>query len=178
MGRNLEIRSLNCRPLTTTDMPLCWGKNRSFLDQSPSICVFVEVNQNNLCLQSLNHYFRYKLRYYNLILHENKVTQQPGIIVLINKSCHLKLVYKEEIDPNCLNLSLRYEDTTYGIFCTYEPSKRRDTNFLYNLRRNQLNSTEDHTAIIGDLNCTVDPVMDKVGYTADHHWHCREVIKE
>ena len=87
-------------------------------------------------------------------------------------------MYKEEIDPNCLKISLRYEDTTYGIFCTYAPSEGRDTDFLLNIRRNQLNSTEDHTTIIRDLNCTMDPGMDKVSYTADHHRRCREVIKE
>ena len=58
---------------------------------------------------------------------------------------------------------MKYEDTTFGFFCTYAPSRGLDTEFLLNVRRNQLNSTEDHTAIIGDLNCTLDRVLDKVG---------------
>ena len=96
----------------------------------------------------------------------------------INKSCPSKLVYTEVVDQNCLKLSLKYEDTTYGIFCTYAPSLGQNTDFLLNIRRNQLNSTEDHTAIIGDLNCTLDQDLDKYGYTTDHHWGCREIIKE
>ena len=73
-------------------------------------------------------------------------------MILLNKTCPLKLVYKEAIDLNCLKLSMKYEDTTFGLFCTYAPSHGLDTNFLLKVRRNQLNSTEDHTAIIGDLN--------------------------
>ena len=88
------------------------------------------------------------------------------------------MVYKEAIDLNCLKLSMKYEDTTFGLFCTYAPSHGLDTNFLLKVRRNQLNSTEDHTAIIGDLNCTMDKMLDKVGYDGDHHWKCREIIKE
>ena len=70
---------------------------------------------------------------------------------------------------------MKYEDKTFGFFCTYAPSRGLDTDFLLKVRRNQLNSTEDHTAIIGDLNCTVDRVLDKVGYDGDHHWRCREI---
>ena len=99
-------------------------------------------------------------------------------MVLLNKSCPLKLVYKEAVDQNCLKLSMKYEVTIYGIFCTYAPCWGLDTDFLLNVRRNQLNSTEDHTAIIGDLNCTLDRVLDKYEYEADHHWRCREIIKE
>ena len=73
---------------------------------------------------------------------------------------------------------MKYEDTTFGFFCTYALSRGLETEFLLNVRRNQLKSTEDHNAIIGDLKCTVDRVIDKVGYEGDHHWRCREIIKE
>ena len=92
---------------------------------------------------------------------QNVAIQRRGLMVLLNKSCPLKLVYKEAVDQNCLKLSMKYEVTIYGIFCTYAPCWGLDTDFLLNVRRNQLNSTEDHTAIIGHLNCTLDRVLDK-----------------
>ena len=100
--------------------------------------------------------FRYELRNYKILLHENIIIQRRGIIVLINKTCPLKFIHEERVDVNCLKLSMKHEDKTFGIFCTYAPSKGLDTEFLLKVRRYQLNSTEDHTAIIGDLNCTVD----------------------
>ena len=120
-----------------------------------------------LGVSKLKHHCRYELLHYRIILHENVAIQRRGIIILINKTCPLKLIYKEAVDVNCIKLSMKYEDKTFGFFCTYAPSRGLDTDFLLKVRRNQLNSTEEHTAIIGDLNCTMDKMLDKVGYGGD-----------
>ena len=73
---------------------------------------------------------------YRIILHENVEIQRRGIIILLNKTCPLKLVYKEAIDLNCLKLSMKYDETTFGLFCTYAPSRGLDTDFLLKVRRN------------------------------------------
>ena len=60
---------------------------------------------------------------------------------------------------------MAYKDTSFAIFCTYAPSDGKDTEFLHKIRRAQLDSEETHSAILGDLNCTIDADMDRVGYT-------------
>ena len=177
MGQNFfDIRTLNCRSLTTSDLNLCRKKLKSFLQLNPSLCILVEVNQNFWGIKQLAKHFRYELRNYRIHLHENVIIQRRGIIILINKSCPLKLTHKEPVDVNCIKLSMKYEDKSFGLFCTYAPSNGLDTEFLLKVRRYQLNSTEDHKAIIGDLNCTLDRRMDKLGYARYHHWKCREII--
>ena len=73
---------------------------------------------------------------------------------------------------------MAYEDTSFAIFCTYAPSDGMDTEFLHKIRRAQLHSEETHSAILGDLNRTIDPDLDRIGYTRDHHWQCRAVLSE
>ena len=88
--------------------------------------------------------FRFELGRYKVLLHHNP---EPGT---------------EKIDNNCIKLKMAYEDTSFAIFCTYAPSDGKDTEFLHKIRRAQLDSEETHSAILGDLNCTIDPDMDRV----------------
>jgi exonuclease III len=107
--------------------------------------------------------------------------QRRGIIILINKTCPewtCLIIQKEPVDVDCLKLSMQYEGKTVGIFCTYAPTNGLETEFLLKIRRYQLNSNENHTAIIGDMNCTEDRRLDKLGYKRDQHWKCREIIRE
>ena len=138
-----DIMTLNCHSITTSDLTLCRKKSKSFLELNPSLCVLVEVNQNNWGIKKLTHHFRYELRNYRIILHENVAIQRRGMMILLNKSFPLKLVFKEAIDLNCLKLSMKYEDTTFGFFSTYAPSRGLDTEFLLNVRRNHINSTKE-----------------------------------
>ena len=41
-----------------------------------------------------------------------------------------------------------------------------------------MDSREDHTAIIRDLNVTLNTSLDKVDYKEDHHWTCWQIINE
>ena len=100
------------------------------------------------------------------------------MIVLIHRTCPLALSSTEAIDNNCLKLSMAYENISFAIFCCYAPSNGRNTDFLHTVRKAQLSSAETHSAKIGDLNCTIDPRMDRTGYLHDHHWQCRAVISE
>ena len=43
-------------------------KIKSFLEENPSIGLLCGVNQNNLGMARINHYFRYELRNYNSVL--------------------------------------------------------------------------------------------------------------
>ena len=100
------------------------------------------------------------------------------MLIFIHRTCPLTLTGTEKIDNNCIKLKLTHEDTSFAIFCTYAPSDGKDTEFLHKIRRAQLDSEETHSAILGDLNCTIDPDLDRTGYTRDHHWQCRAVLSE
>ena len=114
--------------------------------------------------------FRSEIRGYSVLLHHNPINQQRSMLIFIHRSCPLTLTGPKKIDNDCLKLKLAYKDTSFAIFCTYAPSDGKDTEFLHKIRRAQLDSEETHSAILGDLNCTIDPDLDKVGYTMDHHW--------
>jgi hypothetical protein len=101
-----------------------------------------------------------------------------GILFLIKKNCPLEIEWTEEINENLLKVSLKEASCTVAIFCVYGPSDKDDHEFFLSLRRAQLAATEDHTAVIGDLNTTIDPVLDRHNYTSDSHWKSRAVISE
>ena len=62
------------------------------------------------------------------------------------------------------------------IFAIYAPSHGNNVIFFNELRKSQLDSKEQFQIITGDLNTTLDPELDKLGYISDNHWKTREVI--
>ena len=68
MGRTVDILSLNCRSLTSTNINAFREKLKFFLVHNPSICILCEVNQTTSGMALINHYFRYELRNYNDVL--------------------------------------------------------------------------------------------------------------
>ena len=113
-----------------------------------------------------------------MLLHNHHLIQKRSMLILVHRTCPLALSNTEAIDNDCLKLSMTYENISFAIFCCYAPSDGKNTEFLHTVRRAQLNSTETHSAIIGDLNCTLEPNLDRTGYLQDHHWQCRAVISE
>ena len=179
MGSNIfEIKTLNVRSLTTSDLKLCRKKLTTFLEEQPSIAIFQETNQNHSGLIQLQKQFRYELGGYQVLLHNHRLIQKRSMLILVHRTCPLALSSTEAIENDCIKLSMTYENTSFAIFCCYAPSDGRNTNFLHTVRRAQLDSTETHSAIVGDLNCTLDPMLDRQGYVQDHHWQCRAIITE
>ena len=150
----------------------------TFLEEQPSIAIFQETNQNNSGLFQLQRSFRYELDGYQVLLHNHHLIQKRSMLVLIHRTCPLALSSTEAIDNDCFKLSTSHENISIAIFCCYAPSDGRNTDFLHTVRRAQLSSAETHSAIVGDLNCTIDSRMDRTGYLQDHHWQCRAVISE
>ena len=75
---------------------------------------------------------------------------------MIHRSCPLTLTGTENIDNNCVKLKMIRNEMSFAFFCTYAPSEGKDTEFFHKIRRAQLDSEETHSAILGDLNCTID----------------------
>ena len=126
MGSNIfEIKSLNVRSLTTSDLKICRKKLTTFLEDQPSIAIFQETNQNNSGIIQLQKRFRYELGGYQVLLHNHHLNQQRSMIVLIHRICPLALSSTEAIDNNCLKLSMAYENISFAIFCSQEWKRHR-----------------------------------------------------
>ena len=118
--------------------------------------------------------FRYELANYSGHLLPNG---RRGIVVLINKH-QVSVINTEEINPNVLKISAEINEKTLAIFATYAPSNESNVDFFVDLRRSQLRCSETYQIIAGDLNTTLDPNWDRVGYTRDEHWRSRAIIND
>ena len=118
--------------------------------------------------------FRYELANYSGHLLPNG---RRGIVVLINKH-QVTVVNTEEINPNVLKISVEINEKSLAILATYAPSNESNVDFFVDLRRSQLNCSETYQIIAGDLNTTLDPEWDRVGYIRDDHWRSRAIIND
>ena len=60
----------------------------------------------------------------------------------------------------------------------YVHSHYTNVDFFVDLRRTQLNCSETYQIIAGDLNTTLDPQWDRIGYVRNDHWRSREIIND
>ena len=96
---------------------------------------------------------------------------------MVNKN-QVKVTNTEEINDNVLKVSVEVNDQSIAILATYAPSHGTNVDFFVDLRRTQLNCSETYQIIAGDLNTTLDPQWDRVGYVRDDHWRSREIIND
>ena len=173
-----DIKFLNTRSLTTNYLKICRQKFKKIFEDQPKIAILSETNQCNSGVQTLLKVFRYELGAYKVLLQHNPLKQQRSMLIFIHRTCPLTLTGTERIDNNCIKLKMTRNEMSFAFFCTYAPSDGKDTEFLHQIRRAHLDSEETHSAILGDLNCTIDADMNRIGYTRDHHWQCRAIISE
>ena len=147
-------------------------KLRLYLSNSPNVVIFTETGVTDNNWVEWWKCNRYELCNYGGVYLENG---KRGIIVLCKKPA--KIENYETINRNILKVTVKLGDDNLAIFATYAPSKgNNNVHFFNDLRRSQLESTEKHQIIAGDLNTTLDPILDKEGYVKDDHWRSRELI--
>ena len=174
MSSNLVLVTANIRALGISNRVCCKKKLGVVLSNLPDLVILTEVC---VTITSWNDWWainRFELSKYTGEFLENG---RRGIIVLIKKP--LKPDSRVTINNNILKLSFTLESGRLAIFATYAPSHGRNElliPFFNELRKAQLDSDEEYQIISGDLNTTLDPVLDRTGYTCDNHWRTRELI--
>ena len=168
---NLVLVTANTRALGISNKVCCQKKLKNVLTNLPDLVILTEVCVTNSSWIEWWTINRFELAKYSGEFLENG---RRGIIALIKKP--LKIDSTVAVNTNILKLSFTLDTKRLAVFATYAPSHGRNIQFFNELRESQLNSDEDYQIITGDLNTTLDPVMDKIGYTRDDHWRTREVI--
>ena len=91
-----EIKTLNVRSLTTSDLKLCRKKLTTFLEDQPSIAIFQETNQNHSGLIQLQRQFRYELGGYQVLLHHHRLIQQERKVRLTDQNFFIQRICNKE----------------------------------------------------------------------------------
>ena len=167
----IVLVTANIRALGISNKVCCKKKLKVVLNHLPDLVILTEV-----CVSITNwvewwNKNRFELAKYTGEFLENG---RRGIIALVKKP--LKFDDKITINENILKLVLTIDNKRIAIFATYAPSQGNNISFFNELRESQLNSEEEFQIITGDLNTTLDPELDRLGYTHDSHWRSREVI--
>ena len=172
--QSFRIETTNIRSLKTNNVQECRKKLKTLLIDKPDIAIVTEchINSNNQ-LELLERNFRYELADYSCVVNPNN---RRGILAIIKKS--ITLTYNTIINGNILKLGIETNDTKIAVFAVYAPSHTQDVEFFLHLRAIQLNCEEPHQIICGDLNTTLNKILDREGYHTDGHWATREIIGE
>ena len=165
---------INIRSLKALNREESHKKLRSILSNTPSIAILTESHLTAHKWEVFLGRFRYELSNYSGHLLPNG---RRGVVVLVNKN-QVKVTNTEEINDNVLKISVEMNDKSIAILATYAPSHGTNVDFFVDLRRTQLNCSETYQIIAGDLNTTLDPQWDRVGYVRDDHWRSREIIND
>ena len=165
---------INIRSLKALNREESHKKLRSILSNTPSIAILTESHLTAHKWEVFLGRFRYELSNYSGHLIPNG---RRGVVVLVNKN-QVKVTNTEEINDNVLKVSVEVNDQSIAILATYAPSHGTNVDFFVDLRRTQLNCSETYQIIAGDLNTTLDPQWDRVGYVRDDHWRSREIIND
>ena len=174
MLNNFSVCCINIRSLKALNREESHKKLRSILANSPSVAIMTESHLTTHKWEVFLSRFRFELANYSGHLLPNG---RRGIVVLINKH-QISVNSTEEINPNVLKISAEINEKTLAIFATYAPSNESNVDFFVDLRRSQLRCSETYQIIAGDLNTTLDPNWDRVGYTRDEHWRSRAIIND
>ena len=148
-------------------------KLRLYLNNSPNLVIFTETGVTDYFWVEWWNSNRFELCNYSGVFLENG-NKKRGIIVLCKKPATIENY--ETINRNILKVTVKTGDEHIAVFATYAPSQGNNVEFFHDLRRSQLDSTEKYQIIAGDLNTTLDPLLDKEGYLQDDHWRSRELI--
>ena len=90
MGSNFfDIKFLNTKSLTPTNLKICQQKLKIFFEDQPKIAIFQETNQLNSGVQTLLKIFRFELGGYKVLLHHNPINQQRSMLIFIHRTCPL-----------------------------------------------------------------------------------------
>ena len=167
----LVLVTANLRALGISNKVCCQKKLQIVLKNLPDLVLLTEV-----CVTTSSWIEWWTINRFELAKYTGEFLEngRRGIIALIKKP--LKLDERVAVNNNILKLSFTIDTKRLAIFATYAPSHGRNVQFFNELRQAQLKSEEEYQIIAGDLNTTLDPEMDKIGYTGDDHWRTRELI--
>ena len=75
-----------------------------------------------------------------------------------------------------ISFKLIVQNEEIRILGCYAPSSRDDPEFFQQCKEILDQSTETHGILLGDLNTTLDPILDRKNYKTDNHKKSRMVI--
>ena len=108
--------------------------------------------------------------------HFGSYTKSKGIIVLYNKK-KCKIDNFELIQEGMLlSFNVSVQSEIIKILGCYAPSSGDEPEYFVECKNILDNSTENHGLILGDLNTTLDPNLDRRYYKHDNHIKSRLVI--
>ena len=169
--KNLMRVTANIRSIGLSNKVGCKKKLMFTLTNLPDVVCLSEVCVTAQTWGTWWNLNRFELAKYTGVFLENG---KRGIIVLLK----IPIVPESSItlNENVQKISLMLDGRSLAIFAIYAPSHGNNARFFNELRKSQLDSKEQFQIITGDLNTTLDPELDKVGYISDNHWKTREVI--
>ena len=156
----ISITCTNLRGLGITVKNLADKKINRILNLSAEIHILIDTRCNK---EEFNNFlnkskFKYMLSNFK---HEGSYTESKGVIILYNN----KKVKIEDIsiieDGMLVSFRLKIQNETIRILGCYAPSSGDEPEYFVKCKDILNQSNESHGMIIGDLNTTLDPILDR-----------------
>ena len=88
-----------------------------------------------------------------------------GVSIIVRKSLDIEVLDKfTDTDGNIIMLKLRYDNMTFLLVGSYGPSHQDNPAYFENLFDRILQMNTQNYILVGDHNCTLNPILDNRGY--------------
>ena len=166
---------MNVRGLGVSVKELADKKINRILNLKADVHILIDTR----CSEAqFNHFlnmskFKYMLSSFS---HFGTYTKTKGIIVLFNrKKCKIDDI--QIIGEGMLiNFNATFQNKTIKVLGCYAPSSGNDPDVFLECKEILDKSPESHGILLGDLNTTLDPNLDRHYYKHDNHIKSRLVI--
>ena len=171
----ISLTCTNLRGLGLSVKDLADKKINRILNLSAEIHILIDTrcNKDDFCNFLDKSKFKYLLSNYK---HVGTYTNSKGVVILYNN----KKVKIDDVsiieDGMLVSFRLNIQNESIRILGCYAPSSGDEPEFFVKCKDILNQSNESHGMIIGDLNTTLDPILDRKNYKTDGHKKSRLVI--